>query len=91
MGHDQAVDGCDREGVNPHHVVPWWLVKRTRLRDLAPLCTLHHHNLHEGGRTLRLRDGRSIHPEGWVDEADASGAAARASLPLGQPCAGRSE
>lgn len=62
-----AADGCDREGVIPHHVIPWWLAKRSRLRDLMPLCSCHHHDLHEGERTLRLRDGRSIHPEGWVD------------------------
>ena len=54
-----AVDGCTNTATVPHHVDPWWHSKRTRLRDLVPACTHCHHDLHEGHRTLRLRDGRS--------------------------------
>ena len=50
----------------PHHVLPWWLSHRTRQRDLIPLCTSCHHDLHEGHRTLRLRDGRLIDDHGWT-------------------------
>jgi hypothetical protein len=64
-----AVDGCHQpySRTRPHHVVPWWLSKITRLRDLAPVCDHHHHDIHEGGHTLRLRDGRYINPIGWAD------------------------
>jgi hypothetical protein len=64
-----AVDGCNQpySRTRPHHVIPWWLSKITRLRDLAPLCEHHHHDIHEGGHTLRLRDGRYINPVGWAE------------------------
>lgn len=66
-----AVDGCAQpfSRTRPHHVVPWWLSKITRLRDLAPVCEHHHHDIHEGGRTLRLWDGRYINPTGWAAAA----------------------
>ena len=66
-----AVDGCAKSFAHtrPHHVVPWWLSRITRLKDLAPLCESHHHDIHEGRRTLRLRDGRYINPTGWTDSA----------------------
>lgn len=64
-----AVDGCAQpySRTRPHHVVPWWLSRITRLNDLIPACDHHHHDIHEGGRTLRLRDGRHINPTGWTD------------------------
>ena len=66
--HGCAVDGCAApySQTRPHHVIPWWLSKITRLDDLAPLCPHHHHDIHEGQRTLRLRDQRRIGPTGWV-------------------------
>lgn len=65
-----AVDGCNQpySRTRPHHVIPWWLSKITRLKDLAPVCEHHHHDIHEGRRTLRLRDGRLIGPTGWIDD-----------------------
>ncbi|MCW2725986.1 MAG: hypothetical protein JWN35_2907 [Frankiales bacterium] len=64
-----AVDGCAKPAAQtrPHHVIPWWLSRRTRLADLVPLCDSNHHDIHEGRRTLRLRDGRHINPTGWAD------------------------
>lgn len=64
-----AVDGCTNTATVPHHVDPWWHSKRTRLRDLVPACTHCHHDLHEGHRTLRLRDGRLFDENGWVRTA----------------------
>ncbi len=66
-----AIDGCTEPFAHtrPHHVIPWWLSKITRLKDLAPLCPHHHHDIHEGQRTLRLRDSRHIGPTGWIDPA----------------------
>ena len=61
-----AVAGCPHTRTVPHHVIPWWLSGLTRLADLVPLCTSCHHDLHEGHRTLRLRDSRLIDDHGWV-------------------------
>ena len=61
-----ATDGCGRPGVVPHHAGPWWLTRRTRLRDLVPYCDGCQHDLHEGGKTLKLRNGRWIGPTGWT-------------------------
>ena len=65
-GPNCAVAGCHRTRTVPHHVVPWWLSRLTWLRDLVPLCAGCHHYLHEGHRTLRLRDRRLIDDHGWV-------------------------
>ena len=60
-----AVNGCGSHRTVPHHVRPWHLSGQTRLRDLVPLCSQHHHALHDAGRTLRLRNGREITDTGW--------------------------
>ena len=62
-----ATEGCPNPGTVPHHVEPWWLSRRTRLRDLVPYCDSCHHDTHEGQKTIRLRNGRWISPTGWVD------------------------
>jgi hypothetical protein len=65
-----AIAGCTSTNTVPHHVIPWWLSRRTRLRDLIPICKHCHHDVHEGGRTLRLKDGRLIDGLGWVTTAE---------------------
>ena len=60
------IAGCTGTDTTPHHVEPWWKCKQTRLRDLAPVCTHCHHDIHDGHATLRLRDGRRIDANGWV-------------------------
>ena len=67
-----AVNGCTRPGEVPHHAELWWRTLHTRLADLVPICRTHHHDVHEGHRTLRLRDGRLIGPDGWAREHDAA-------------------
>ena len=62
-----AVRGCRSTLTVPHHVRPWWLSHETVLRDLVPLCEHCHRDLHEGHRTLRLRDTRWIDERGWVE------------------------
>jgi hypothetical protein len=61
-----AIAGCTRTVTTPHHVVPWWIAKQTVLKDLIPICTPDHRDLHEDHRTLRLKDGRLIDELGWV-------------------------
>jgi hypothetical protein len=41
-----------------HHVIWWRLLGRTDIDNLVPLCTRHHHLVHEGGWTLTLGTGR---------------------------------
>ena len=74
-----AVAGCHHTRTVPHHVNPWWLSHRTRLRDLIPLCTSCHHDLHEGHRTLRLRDSRLIDDHGWTTTSSTASTAAAAA------------
>ena len=51
----------------PHHPDPWHLTGITSYTDAVPFCDTTHHDLHEGGKTIRLRDGRRLGPHGWVD------------------------
>jgi hypothetical protein len=46
------------EACQIHHVVPWEDEGPTDLANLAPLCTEHHHLVHEGGWTLAMTPGR---------------------------------
>ena len=48
-------DDCDI-----HHVAPWQHGGPTDLANLLPLCSRHHHLVHEGGWTLTLRADRRI-------------------------------
>ena len=59
---------CALPGPIPHHGPPFWLSGQTRQADLIPACKHHHHDVHEGHKTLRLRDGRLINEFGWVTE-----------------------
>ena len=51
----------------PHHANPWARTGTTSLADAVPFCDTTHHDLHEGGRTILLRDGRRLGPHGWVE------------------------
>ncbi len=47
-GCDVAFDACQ-----VHHLQPFELGGRTDLHDLRPVCSAHHHRLHEGRWTVR--------------------------------------
>ncbi|MBU3688774.1 MAG: hypothetical protein B7C54_12360 [Acidimicrobiales bacterium mtb01] len=38
----------------PHHLTPWEHGGPTNLDNLVPLCSRHHHTVHEGGIPIRL-------------------------------------
>ncbi len=64
-----AIDGCDVafERCEIHHIVPWELGGPTDLENLIPLCSRHHHVVHEGGWALHLAPDRTltiIQPDG---------------------------
>lgn len=50
-----AFDHCE-----PHHLVWWRRGGRTDLRNLLPLCSRHHHLVHEGGWAITMASDRSL-------------------------------
>jgi hypothetical protein len=38
------------------------------VHDTVMLCESSHHDVHEGGKALRLKDGRLLSPDGWVPQ-----------------------
>ncbi len=63
--------GCSRgdptgHPLIPHHVEPWAKCGTTSLTDTAMFCDISHADLHHG-KTIRLKNGRSINENGWVD------------------------
>jgi hypothetical protein len=52
----------------PHHPEAWARTGRTSFYNSVLLCDQHHHDIHEGGKTLQLRDGRLLHASGWVPQ-----------------------
>ena len=43
-----------------HHIIPWEQGGLTDLHNLIPLCSRHHHVVHEGGWTLELAPDRTL-------------------------------
>ncbi|HUR14494.1 MAG TPA: DUF222 domain-containing protein [Mycobacteriales bacterium] len=52
----------------PHHVIGHALAGRTSLGETVMACPTLHHDLHAGKRTIRLRNGRLIDENGYLDE-----------------------
>jgi hypothetical protein len=52
---DVAFDHCQI-----HHVTPWEQLGLTDLENLLPLCSKHHHLVHEGRWQLTLQPDRTI-------------------------------
>jgi len=53
----------------PHHATPYAIDPVTSLADTVLLCDVSHHDLHEGERNVRLKDGRVLTPTGWLAAA----------------------
>ena len=51
-----AIDGCDRhfDTCHVHHIVEWDDHGLTDLDNLVPVCSFHHHRVHEGRWRLQL-------------------------------------
>ncbi len=43
-----------------HHIIPWESGGLTDLANLIPLCSTHHHKVHEGGWSIRLDANRNL-------------------------------
>lgn len=57
-----AIEGCDVafERCEIHHLVPWDLGGVTDLHNLVPVCSRHHHVVHELGWRLDLSPDRTL-------------------------------
>jgi hypothetical protein len=55
----------------PHHPEAFARSKTTSFFDTVMFCDRSHHDLHEGGKTLLLKDGRLLSPAGWVRQVAA--------------------
>ncbi|MDX6200319.1 MAG: hypothetical protein QOJ79_3470 [Actinomycetota bacterium] len=55
----------------PHHPDAYARSKTTSFYDTVMFCPGSHHDLHEGGKTLLLKDGRLLGPDGWVRQVAA--------------------
>ena len=44
----------------PHHIDWWENGGGTDLHNLVPLCSRHHHKVHEGGWTLTMDESRKV-------------------------------
>jgi hypothetical protein len=67
-----AIERCTAgyEQCELHHIVPWWNNGLTDLANLVPLCSQHHHMVHEGGHRLTIDASNRVltihHPDGRV-------------------------
>ena len=66
-----AFAGCDTgfDRCEIHHIVPWEQGGSTDLVNLLPLCSHHHHVVHEHGWSLELAPDRSLtirQPDGQI-------------------------
>jgi hypothetical protein len=52
----------------PHHPNPWVKCGTTSFYDTVMVCDRSHDDIHVGGLTIRLRDGRLLGPNGWVPQ-----------------------
>lgn len=62
--------GCHRgpgAPLVPHHATPWAATGTTSLADTVLLCAQTHQQLHSG-KTVRLKDGRLLGPDGWIGD-----------------------
>ena len=58
-----------------HHVVPWWDGGTSDLANLAPVCSRHHHLIHDRHWTLTLHQDRTVEvrrPDGTIHDAKPS-------------------
>jgi hypothetical protein len=66
-----GVHGCNVkfDHCQPHHVRPWENGGPTNLANLLPLCSRHHHLVHEGGWKLSITTDRTVtitYPDGTI-------------------------
>jgi hypothetical protein len=53
--------------LRPHHVLGYAENQATSLDEIVPVCDTLHHDIHDGHRTIRLRNGRYHNEHGYLD------------------------
>jgi Domain of unknown function (DUF222) len=81
-----AIPGCGVPSryCQPHHVHWWRHGGPTDLANLLPVCSHHHHRVHEGGWTLTLQPDRGYtlrYPDGTTEHIPAPAPRPRGSHP----------
>ena len=56
----------------PHHPDAYAKTGTTSFYDTVMLCPSSHHDVHEGKKTIRLKDGRLMSEAGWIPEIGAA-------------------
>ena len=56
----------------PHHPDAYASTGTTSFYDTVMLCPSSHHDVHEGRKTIRLKDGRLMSERGWIPEIGAA-------------------
>ncbi|MEM7337827.1 MAG: DUF222 domain-containing protein [Actinomycetota bacterium] len=79
--------GCRRpiDHCQVHHVQPWACGGATDLANLLPLCSEHHHRVHEGGWTMQLSPDRVVRvtrPDGAAHHVGRTDLQASAPAPV---------
>ena len=71
-GHTCQAAGCHPPPgtpLVPHHPEAFARSRTTSFFDTVMLCDRSHHDLHTGGKTLLLKDGRLLGPDGWAQRS----------------------
>ena len=81
-----AFAGCDVafERCEIHHIIPWEMGGPTDLDNMTPLCSRHHHVVHDGGWQLHLDTDRTLtirQPDGDLFATTTPDIPARPSAP----------
>jgi hypothetical protein len=73
-----------------HHIHEWEHGGPTDLANLVPLCSQHHHRVHEGQWSIKLKPDRSLHihkPDGGHHATTEPPGRSNRHATRGQPCA----
>lgn len=62
-------DPSELADLRPHHVRRFADDGVTCIEETVMICDTTHFDIHEGGKTVRLRNGRYLNESGWVDPA----------------------
>jgi hypothetical protein len=59
--------GLEHGPLIPHHPEAFARCGTTSVNDTVMFCEPTHHDLHVGGKTIQLKDGRGLNADGWAD------------------------
>jgi hypothetical protein len=69
--HSSTTEGspaCASSKTANRHGTAYAICGTTSLDDTVMVCEITHHDIHAGGKTIRLKDSRRINATGWITE-----------------------